>query len=194
MTHQDRYTSFADLARCEAKGIDYGITVVHRPASEIAVIAPHGGGIEKRTSEIARAIAGDEFNLYLFEGIKASGNFAALHITSRRFDEPSCLSLLRECSSVVAIHGCMRPDERVLIGGLDTELKNRVADALRQAGLRVDTDGHGFRAENPGNICNRGRSNKGVQLELSRPLRGSANEPRFVQAVRTVLLSVHAAG
>jgi phage replication-related protein YjqB (UPF0714/DUF867 family) len=194
MTHQDRYTSFAELARCEARGIDYGITVVRRPASEIAVIAPHGGGIEKRTAEIARAIAGDEFNLYLFEGIKASGNFAALHITSRRFDEPSCLSLLRECSSVVAIHGCIRADERVLIGGLDTGLKNRVAEALRQAGLRVDMDGHRFRAEDPSNICNRGRSNKGVQLELSRPLRGSANEPRVVQAIRTVLLSVHAAG
>jgi phage replication-related protein YjqB (UPF0714/DUF867 family) len=38
------------------------------------VIAPHGGGIDQYTSDIARAIAGAEFNLYLFEGISRSGN------------------------------------------------------------------------------------------------------------------------
>ncbi len=52
------------------------------------------------------------------EGIKKWGNYAALHITSRRFDEPSCLELLSTCSFVIAIHGCVGGDERVLLGGL----------------------------------------------------------------------------
>jgi phage replication-related protein YjqB (UPF0714/DUF867 family) len=53
----------------------------------VAVIAPHGGGIEPGTSELATAIAGDDFSLYLFEGLKSAGN-GELHITSTNFDEP----------------------------------------------------------------------------------------------------------
>jgi len=191
MLHRDRYNSFAHLAAHEKEGIDYTITVVRRPSSNIAVIAPHGGKIEVRTADIVRAIAGDEFNLYLFEGIKTSDNYTALHITSHRFDEPSCLALIRECSFVVAMHGCAGNDERILLGGLDVELKARIAEALRQARLRVETDSHAFEAADRNNICNQGQTGKGVQIELSRPLRGSKNEENFVQAVRAVLLSYH---
>lgn len=187
MSHRDRYANFAKLARNERQGVDYRITVVPRPSS-IAIIAPHGGSIETRTAEIAQAIAGSEFNVYLFEGIKRKGNYAALHITSHRFDEPSCLSLIRDCSTVVAIHGCDGHDERVLIGGLDATLNVQIADSLRLAGLRVQTEGHPFLATDRNNICNRGQSGRGVQLEISGPLRGSGNEPRLVQAVRAALL------
>jgi phage replication-related protein YjqB (UPF0714/DUF867 family) len=78
------------------------------------ILAPHGGGIEHDTSDIALAIAGENFNLYLFEGIKAKGN-ADLHVTSTRFDEASCLDILSVCDLVVAIHGCRGEDERVLL-------------------------------------------------------------------------------
>jgi phage replication-related protein YjqB (UPF0714/DUF867 family) len=192
MLRRDRYNNFAHLAAHEKEGIDYTITVVRRPSSTIAVIAPHGGKIEVRTADIARAIAGDEFNLYLFEGIKTSDNYATLHITSHRFDEPSCLALIRECSFVVAIHGCTGNDERILLGGLDVELKAHIAEALWQARLRVETDSHTFGAADQNNICNQGQTGKGVQIELSRPLRGSRNEANFIQAVRAVLLSYHA--
>jgi len=188
----DRYRSFSELAQCEAEGIDFRRTVLRRPFSAVAVIAPHGGKIESRTSEIARAIAGEDFNLYLFEGIKKRGN-SALHITSRRFDEPSCLELLSTCSFVIAIHGCVGGDERVLIGGLDNSLKDKVALELRQIGVDVQNDGHNFQATDPNNICNRGRSNRGVQLEFTHALRGSANEQRVAGAVRAVLLPLQAA-
>jgi len=82
--HIDHYHSYSELAEHEVEGTDFTITVFRRPFSAVAVIAPHGGKIEPRTSEIARAIAGEDFNLYLFEGIKKRGNYAALHITSRR--------------------------------------------------------------------------------------------------------------
>jgi phage replication-related protein YjqB (UPF0714/DUF867 family) len=120
--HIDRYHSYSELAKHEAEGTDFTITVSRRPFSAVAVIAPHGGKIESRTSEIARAIAGEDFNLYLFEGIKKRENYAALHITSRRFNEPSCLELLSTCPFVISIHGCVGGDERVLIGGLDNLL------------------------------------------------------------------------
>jgi len=190
--HMDRYRSFSELTQCEAEGIDFRRTVLRRPFSAVAVIAPHGGKIESRTSEIARAVAREDFNLYLFEGIKKRGNYAALHITSRCFDEPSCLELLSTCSFVITIHGCVGGDERVLLGGLDNILKDKVAAELRQAGVNVQNDGHSFQATDPNNICNRGQSNRGVQLEFTRALRGSANARRVAEAMRAVLLSLQA--
>src|ERR1700751_5506986 len=90
-----------------------------RPDSSVAVLAPHGGAIEAGTSEIACAVAGSEFNLYVFEGIRESGNYAALHLTSHRFDEPRCLALLSACDHVITVHGCRGEIPRVLLGGLD---------------------------------------------------------------------------
>ncbi len=191
--HLDRYRSYSELVEHEIEGIDFTITVFRRPFSAVAVIAPHGGGIESRTSEIARAIAGEDFNLYLFEGIKKRGNYATLHITSRRFDEPSCLELLSTCPFVISIHGCVGHDERVLLGGRDHSLKDKVAAELRQTGVDVQNDGHHFQATDPSNICNRGQSNRGVQLELTQALRRSANERRVAEAVRAALLPLQAA-
>jgi phage replication-related protein YjqB (UPF0714/DUF867 family) len=65
-----------DLAEHETLGKDYRIVVERRSDSSVAVVAPHGGSIERGTYEIARAIAGNDFSLYPFEGTKASGNYA----------------------------------------------------------------------------------------------------------------------
>ena len=186
--HKDRYTNYAELARHQRNGVDYRITVNRRP-STIAVIAPHAGRIE-RTGAIARTIAGNDFNLYLFEGTRRSGSYTVLHLTSHRFDEPSCVSLIRGCSTVLTIHGYEGQDECVLVGGLDLELKRRLAEALRHNGIRAGTDGHRFQGSDRHNICNRGQSGRGVQLEISSALRGAARESRLVSATRTVLLSI----
>jgi len=47
---------YADLARQQVEGTDYKVHVRANAQSSIAVIAPHGGGIEGYTSDIARAI------------------------------------------------------------------------------------------------------------------------------------------
>lgn len=187
------YRGFADLMKHHVRGKDYDIVLSPRPPSRVAVIAPHGGRIEPRTSEIARAIAGDEFNLYLFEGIRPSKNYTALHLASRLFDEPECLALIARCLFVVAIHGCKGADERVLLGGLSATLKNQLAVALGEASVAFQTDGHHFPATDQNNICNRGLTRRGVQLELTGPLRGSAIEARVVSSVRSVLLGLDAA-
>jgi len=101
-----RFRNFADLARSQVRGRDYEICVRRRAASPIAIIAPHGGEIEDGTWQMARAIAGDDFNLYCFEGTRPSKNYTALHLTSHRFDEPECLSLIASCPVVIAVHGC----------------------------------------------------------------------------------------
>lgn len=184
------YRDFADLARWQRRGIDYEICAVERPASSVAVLAPHGGAIEDGTSEIATAIAGEDFNLYLLEGRRPSLNYRALHLTSHRFDEPECLRLLARCSRVVAVHGCDGDDPVVLLGGRDASLRDLLAAALRDDGIEAATDGHRFPATHPGNICNRGVAGRGVQLELPHRLRRSAAAARIAGVVRSVLLEL----
>jgi phage replication-related protein YjqB (UPF0714/DUF867 family) len=180
-------TSFEELSIHQERGRDYEIAVVRRPQSGIAVIAPHGGGIERGTSEIARAIAADQFNLYLFEGLRSSGNYAALHLTSHLFDEPECLALIARCPVVVAIHGCRGVEHEVLLGGRHRELKDQLSEALCAAKIANKTVGHPFPGAEPRNICNRGFTGRGVQLEITTALRESPAALELAAAVRETL-------
>jgi len=184
------YGCYADLARAQAEGTDFKVCVYRRPESTIAILAPHGGGIEAGTSEIARAVARREFNLYLFEGIRQSDNYAALHLTSHRFDEPRCLALLAACDHVVSLHGCNGETPRAFVGGLDVELKGLIYEAFADAGIEARLDGHRFPAVDPLNICNRGRRRAGVQIELTTGLRFQERTDTIVGAVRSALLTL----
>ena len=168
----DKYPDFETLARNELPGVDYRIAL-RRAAARFAVIAPHGGGIEPGTSEVADAVAADEFSCYLFEGLKRSGN-ADLHITSTRFDEPLCVTLIDQSHTVITIHGedSKTDGEPVFLGGLDDDLGCIVGAALRDSGFDVRKHPNpALQGREPGNLCNRGASGRGVQLELSRALR-----------------------
>ncbi|HKF98636.1 MAG TPA: poly-gamma-glutamate hydrolase family protein [Steroidobacteraceae bacterium] len=184
------YECYADLAEAQVEGADFQIHIERRATSGIAVVAPHGGAIEEGTSEIARAVAGSEFNLYLFEGLRASGSYAALHLTSHCFDEPQCLALLAGCDQVIAIHGCRGAEPEALLGGLDEELKVRIGAAIAAAGIETRLAGHRYPAVHRHNICNRGRGGAGVQIELTSALRlEQANQP-IIDAIRSVLLTL----
>ena len=165
------YKNFAELIQSEREHFAFKRRVNTR-WSRVAVIAPHGGGIEPGTTEIARAIAGWAFSFYSFEGIKNSGN-DILHITSTLFDEPKCIALLQRSEFAAAIHGCEGWEAATFIGGLDEELGARLIDALNAAGFRASKADENYAGLQPNNICNRGRSGKGVQLELTSGLRRS---------------------
>jgi len=184
----DSYMSFRDLAEVQFEDVDYQVHVRPNEASSIAVIAPHGGGIEQYTSDIARAIAGADFNLYLFEGIRAAGNYAALHLTSHKFDEPRCLDLLSNCDHVIAIHGCRGDKQQALVGGLDGPLKTSVARAIAELGVDTRLQGHKFPAIEPKNICNRGRRGVGVQIEMTMALRRQGPRYEVSAAIRSALM------
>ena len=164
----DRYGNFDDLAHDQEQkeGVDYKRVVNDRNAPG-AIIAPHGGGIEPGTSEIARAIAGEEFSGYCFEGWKGTGN-GELHISSVNFDEPWCVGLVERSRTVLSIHGCDNDDGQVVhVGGLDVDTGAKLILALTNAGFpaKVDTTRHsGLEARN---ICNRCISGRGVQLEIA---------------------------
>ena len=163
----DRYSNFAALSAGE-RADAFSISLRDR-GSRVAVAAPHGGGIEPGTSEIAVAIAGTDLSYYLFEGHKQQGN-ATLHITSSRFDEPQGLALLRRAGCVVTVHGEASRTETVYLGGLNTSLTLALRAGLERHGylLREHPSLHG---RDERNICNVGLTGAGVQLELSAGLR-----------------------
>lgn len=184
-----RPQSYAELARRHVRGRDFDIVLRERRGAAVAIVAPHGGAIERGTSSIAAALAGDDFHLYRFEGRLGPGSFEALHLPSQQFDEPRCLALLARCRVVVTVHGCeAEPDPGVLIGGRDGVLAGRMASALREAGIAAVTEGHRFPGRHPDNVCNRGASGAGVQLEWTGRLRGGPLEERAIAALRAVLL------
>ena len=167
---KDKYANFVELSKNEKQGKDFLIRCQQR-ASNTAVIAPHGGGIERGTSELAEAIAGDDLSFYVFEGIKKTNN-RDLHITSTNFDEPQCLACVRAADLVVAVHGEESKEEFVLLGGLDKARIQLLRNTLQRNGFCVETEGRpGLQALHQKNICNQGRQRAGLQMELSAGLR-----------------------
>jgi phage replication-related protein YjqB (UPF0714/DUF867 family) len=199
----DTYRNFKELSENERAGIDYRI-LLRQAKAGFAIVAPHGGGIEPGTSEIADAIAGEEFSFYAFEGLKSSGN-TELHITATRFDEPMCLTVIGRSNIVITIHGEHSEDdgEGVFIGGLDDNLGSLLGGTLKAKGFDVRKHPNrklqGLEAKN---LCNRGVSGRGVQFELSRSVRQEMfsslsregrkqTTPRFwelVDTIRSVLI------
>lgn len=166
----DKYKDFKELSENENQDKDYTI-FVRKLDSEFAIMAPHGGGIEPGTSDIADAIAADDYTFYAFKGIKKAGN-SILHLTSSRYDEPAGLKIAQSTFIVISVHGARDTSEMIFIGGRNHILKQKVMHALTTAGFNaVISDITGLRGINPENICNRCIAEKGVQLEISRGLR-----------------------
>lgn len=164
----EKYSCFEELKKREVEGTDF-LLVCRRGCSGIAVLAPHGGGIEPGTTEIADAIAGEEHAFYSFVGLKSRGNWD-LHMTSTRFDEPLALEIARTSRRIVVVHGRKGQEPAVYIGGRDHLLKEGILDALRRAGFQVFKDDR-FPGASPHNLCNRTALGLGVQLEINTGLR-----------------------
>lgn len=177
------HKSFEALYASECEGVTYQRRVKMRK-STLAIIAPHGGGIEPGTSEIARAIAGFRFSYYTFDGLRQNNN-RSLHITSTSFDEPKCLRLVNNSEIVIAVHGCAGEEKVIRVGGLYAELKTRLIKTLMQAGFEARLAGVPYAGTQLQNICNRGRSGKGVQFEISEGLRRSMFKGLDRQARKT---------
>ena len=168
----DSYRNFAQLAQEQTDGIDYEIEA-RRGSSGHAVIAPHGGRIERGTGPLAAAIAGREHSYYCFSGLKPGVRAnKLLHLTSDHFDEPRALALVQGSERVISIHGARGDTPVVYTGGLDRELRAVVMRELALAGITTMHDPSPTRqGRGLSNICNRGLLGAGLQLELSFALR-----------------------
>lgn len=164
------YSSFKELADREVEGRDYQIRIDLR-GGPVLVMAPHGGKIEPATKEIAEAIASTDYSFYCFDGLTADTN---LHIESHLFDEPQALRAVDKADVVVTVHGQLdREDEFVMVGGLNIRLGLEIKRQLEAVGFQTRPPTEGLSGTDPMNICNRGRSKCGVQLEISRKVRDS---------------------
>lgn len=195
MPGRDKYRSFAELSKHEAERQDFQIHVAVVEGSEVAVLAPHGGKIEFLTSELARSIAGPDHNCYAFEGIKRNKN-GDLHVTSSNFEEPTALALLASCATVVTVHGLDGDAMTAQVGGRDAALSASIVRHLREAGFdsRTETVGR-FAGTDANNICNRGRSGAGAQIEINAGLRRTLQQDQekydsFVAAVKAALAPI----
>jgi phage replication-related protein YjqB (UPF0714/DUF867 family) len=161
-----------------------------RPARTI-ILAIHGGGIEKGTSELALGVAGfhpatlepagsDDLPLHdfwLFEGLMASGN-GDLHVTASHYDDPIATRLVEASDRCISLHGCTDKQARgkIQLGGLDEALKELVLEELSAAGIAAENAEDGVLDGNlPDNIGNKTRGGAGgcAQLEMGTALRAS---------------------
>jgi len=163
----DNYANFADLAAHRREGEHYTIAKCDR-RSRVLIAAPHGGRIEPHTSEIAAAIAGVRHSLYVFHGL-----VRGLHVTSSHFDEPQALELAGRHATVVTVHGCADNRSRatdVFVGGTNAKLRDAIIRELEHTGFAAGVDRRTAGCCRQ-NLCNRGFSGAGVQLEITRRLR-----------------------
>jgi len=166
----DHYSSFEALQEHEREGKDF--VILFRPTSSgIALLAPHGGGIEPGTADLADEVARGDHTFYAFKGIKPRGN-SLLHITSTRFDEPRALEAAAMAEVAITMHGHHSRREIVWVGGRHVDLMERISRCLILAGFKaeiaVDCE---WSAQSLENICNRCRGSRGVQLEVAMGLR-----------------------
>lgn len=181
----DKYACFKDLKQCEN---DFVLDICDR-RSNVTILAPHGGLIEPHTTEIARLIAGDNYNCFCFNGRK-EGNNSDLHITSHRYDEEHAVALVKQSLVVVAVHGCTSLEPAVFLGGLDSRLKDKIVAELTAASIAADQPCSAHSGTHRNNICNRGVTGKGVQMECPRPLRDSPDDRvTIAAAVRRAISS-----
>ena len=200
----DKYPNYQELARSEQEGTDFVIRQAVRKTTSTLLLSPHAGRIEPGISEIILIVADNDLSYYLFEGMKTQGN-KDLHITSPNFDEPRCLALVGNSEMVIALHGEHGEDKVVYVGGLDMRLREHLKSALTAYNFIAREHAKpDLQGTSPRNICNRGKTRAGVQLELSNGLRRSFFESlyadgqkkptaqfyTFVEALRTGLGNV----
>lgn len=106
---------------------------------------------------------------------RSVGDHCELHITSEKFDEPSANPIVFGAETVLGVHG--RADDgdgaTTWVGGLDASRRDKIVAELVQAGFSAEVRrlGQSLAGTARDNICNRGKSKMGVQLEIPRTLR-----------------------
>jgi phage replication-related protein YjqB (UPF0714/DUF867 family) len=157
------------------------------------IFAPHGGGIEPGTEEIARALArASGASLYVLAGRRAAGN-KALHVTSTAMRAGVSARLdraLARCRTAIAIHGHAQPGapRAIYVSGRAAAAAGLISAALRGAlaGWDVIDDPArippGLAGLSPENFVNR-PAGGGVQIELPRALRDEARPAPRGQAL-----------
>ena len=156
-----------------------GVVEICSLRSTFGFMAFHGGSLEQRTDDIARAAA-DRAGASVYAVVQPPG--FRWHLPSTQIDpahSPTLAAFLEHVDVAVAVHGFGRPDmfTTLLLGGRNRELGRHLGRHL-QSELpdydivdvldRIPRELRGLHPENPVNRPRRG----GVQLELPPRVRG----------------------
>lgn len=209
---KDIYASMTELYQQEVEGVNYTkewyrhlwryrTFIRYKKENEIFIMAPHGGGIESGTTELALATAGfaktfngqtaapGTYDFFVFNGTNPKEQNGRLHVTSPHYDDPAALELVRNSRISLAFHGCTDQQAAAaagrqfrkgdtysacLIGGLDEDFMQLLEQSLQADGIPAFiTHSEMLNGDIPHNIINRNRCGKGAQLELTTSLRRS---------------------
>ncbi|MBZ0189676.1 MAG: poly-gamma-glutamate hydrolase family protein [Candidatus Obscuribacterales bacterium] len=148
-------------------GKDYTIVTENR-GSVVTVAAPHGGNIEPGTSELARAIADKDFNLFDFVFLRSSHRRRG-HVTATNFRDASLARMLAKSRICVAVHRMKDTHKKIYIGGRNQMLKRLAAEHLLAVGFCVEEDPPRLKGTSKRNFVNL-TSEQGLQLEIPIPV------------------------
>jgi len=186
---RDKYQSLDELKQALQEGKDFRIVSQDR-GSAVTIAAPHGGSIEPYTSQLTALIAGNDYNVFSFEGLWTE-NVHDLHVTATHFRDPQLDALLSKSRVCVAVHGRRGNDETIWLGGLNEKMSALMLKKFKECGFAVDPDPPALKGTSAKNVVNL-TSERGVQLELPEKLRDDLRQdPKrrdaFVKTVRKAI-------
>lgn len=170
----DHYRSMTDLLNDTQEGKDWTKESMNRN-SNVLVFAPHGGNIEKGTTELAKAISNKgNYDYYAFNGARNKNN-SQLHVTSTNYNDPDLINRNYNKDISISVHGTGQSQGKntVLIGGRDEKLIQIISTELSTFKFNVKRSVGYLAGIETNNIVNFNKRGEGVQLELTPDLRKS---------------------
>ena len=170
------YRDLAQLVLHTRQGIDYRVDVVNR-GGVAAIVAAHGGCIEPLTSELATALAGDEYSLFDFHGL-VEGPRLRVPIVS--FSELRLTSLLQGGKTAVSVDGIRGNEPVAHVGGANQRLASLARASLMAADIQAKNAIAPKLVESPSRFFNQ-PSEGGIHIELTEALRLSMTQAPWAE-------------
>ena len=174
MKPTDYYRSMTDLLKGTQEGKDWTKESTNRH-SNVLIFAPHGGNIEKGTTELTKAIANKgNYDYYAFNGTRNKNN-SQLHVTSTNYNDPDLINRNYNKDVSISVHGAGQSQGKntVLIGGRDEKLIQLISKELSTFKFNVQRSLGHLAGIDTNNVVNYNKKGQGVQLELTPDLRKS---------------------
>jgi len=170
----DYYRSMTDLLKDTQEGKDWTKENTNRH-SNVLIFAPHGGNIEKGTTELTKAIVNKgNYDYYVFNGTRNKNN-SQLHVTSTNYNDPDLINRNYNKDISISVHGAGQSQGKntVLIGGRDEKLIQLISKELSTFKFNVQRSLGHLAGIDTNNVVNYNKKGQGVQLELTPDLRKS---------------------
>lgn len=174
MKPTDYYCSMTDLLKGTQEGKDWTKESTNRH-SNVLIFAPHGGNIEKGTTELTKAIANKgNYDYYAFNGTRNKNN-SQLHVTSTNYNDLDLINRNYNKDVSISVHGAGQSQGKntVLIGGRDEKLIQLISKELSTFKFNVQRSLGHLAGIDTNNVVNYNKKGQGVQLELTPDLRKS---------------------